>query len=263
MWQKQDSILTWWGLIRMTKHPRIVAHTSLSLSHSLSPSLTRTLSLRYDGRADWSLIARAGQVLRIPVVGNGDVVSVAMARQLVGVKGTTCNGRGRVQEIAGRGCEEQGGNREGRRAALSLPCLPAFPSLVPYLFNFSPLPSFSAGQRDWLRGRHGGQRRRVGPPPLPAHPVLLPGSRTALGVGRARGGAGLHSEVRELGRREREREGGERKRGGESESGFVGSRVAAWPTDLCYDSIGSGLQVCRDLHEGRSRLPRPASWGIG
>jgi len=60
----------------------------------------RTKLQTYDGRADWSLIARARQLLKIPVVGNGDVVSVAAARQLV--KETGCGavmvGRGAVTD---------------------------------------------------------------------------------------------------------------------------------------------------------------------
>ncbi len=60
----------------------------------------RTKRQKYDGRADWSLIARARQLLSIPVVGNGDVVSVAAARQLL--EETNCDavmiGRGAVQD---------------------------------------------------------------------------------------------------------------------------------------------------------------------
>jgi tRNA-dihydrouridine synthase C len=60
----------------------------------------RTKRQKYDGRADWSLIARARQLLSIPVVGNGDVVSVAAARKLLAE--TNCDavmiGRAAVQD---------------------------------------------------------------------------------------------------------------------------------------------------------------------
>lgn len=59
----------------------------------------RTKQQGYEGRASWSLIARAKQLLQIPVVGNGDVVSVAAAKQLL--QETGCQaimvGRGAVQ----------------------------------------------------------------------------------------------------------------------------------------------------------------------
>lgn len=59
----------------------------------------RTRRQTYEGRADWSLVRRARQLLRIPVIGNGDVVSVETARQLLDQSG--CHGlmigRGAVQ----------------------------------------------------------------------------------------------------------------------------------------------------------------------
>ncbi|KAL6746821.1 dihydrouridine synthase-domain-containing protein [Haematococcus lacustris] len=60
----------------------------------------RTKVQKYEGRADWALIARARQLLHIPVVGNGDVVSVRAARELL--QQTGCQGlmvgRGAVQD---------------------------------------------------------------------------------------------------------------------------------------------------------------------
>ncbi|KAJ9534168.1 hypothetical protein QJQ45_002169 [Haematococcus lacustris] len=60
----------------------------------------RTKVQKYEGRADWALIARARQLLHIPVIGNGDVVSVGAARALL--QQTGCQGlmvgRGAVQD---------------------------------------------------------------------------------------------------------------------------------------------------------------------
>lgn len=62
----------------------------------------RTKVQTYEGRADWGLIAAARQLLHIPVVGNGDVVSVAAARQLL--QETGCHGI-----MVGRGAVQVGG----------------------------------------------------------------------------------------------------------------------------------------------------------
>lgn len=43
----------------------------------------RTRAQGYSGRADWSLIRRLKEALRIPVIGNGDVRSVADARRML------------------------------------------------------------------------------------------------------------------------------------------------------------------------------------
>lgn len=60
----------------------------------------RTKRQVYQGLADWSLTARAKQLLRIPVIGNGDVISVAHAHSLL--QQTGCDGvmigRGAVQD---------------------------------------------------------------------------------------------------------------------------------------------------------------------
>uniref|UniRef100_A0A7S3QLV4 tRNA-dihydrouridine(47) synthase [NAD(P)(+)] n=1 Tax=Dunaliella tertiolecta TaxID=3047 RepID=A0A7S3QLV4_DUNTE len=60
----------------------------------------RTKRQKYDGRAAWALIARARQLLHIPVVGNGDVINVERAHQLL--QETNCSaimvGRGAVQD---------------------------------------------------------------------------------------------------------------------------------------------------------------------
>ncbi|GIM10350.1 hypothetical protein Vretimale_14102 [Volvox reticuliferus] len=50
----------------------------------------RTRRQAYSGHADWSLIRRAVQRLDIPVIGNGDVVSVDRAHQLL--RETGCHG---------------------------------------------------------------------------------------------------------------------------------------------------------------------------
>jgi len=42
----------------------------------------RTASQQYRGRADWAVVARVKEALRIPVFGNGDVTSVAQALSL-------------------------------------------------------------------------------------------------------------------------------------------------------------------------------------
>lgn len=59
----------------------------------------RTKRQIYEGLADWDLTARARQLLRIPVIGNGDVISVAHAKALL--QRTNCDGimigRGAVQ----------------------------------------------------------------------------------------------------------------------------------------------------------------------
>lgn len=62
----------------------------------------RTKRQTYDGRADWSLVAVARQTLKIPVIGNGDVVNVAAARQLL--EQTDCHGI-----MIGRGAVQVGG----------------------------------------------------------------------------------------------------------------------------------------------------------
>lgn len=60
----------------------------------------RTRNQGYNGRADWSLIARAKDVLSIPVIGNGDVNTVSAALTIRGETG--CDGimigRGAVQD---------------------------------------------------------------------------------------------------------------------------------------------------------------------
>ncbi|PNW82580.1 hypothetical protein CHLRE_06g284800v5 [Chlamydomonas reinhardtii] len=60
----------------------------------------RTKRQCYDGAADWSLTARAVQLLRVPVIGNGDVVCVERAHALL--RQTGCHGvmvgRGAVQD---------------------------------------------------------------------------------------------------------------------------------------------------------------------
>eukprot|EP00775_Hariotina_reticulata_P008789 gene8789-8967_t len=60
----------------------------------------RTKAQSYSGAADWSLIAQAKQLLDIPVVGNGDVVSVQAALDLL--QTTNCDGimigRGALQD---------------------------------------------------------------------------------------------------------------------------------------------------------------------
>eukprot|EP00878_Enallax_costatus_P044806 GHUV01053560.1.p1 GENE.GHUV01053560.1~~GHUV01053560.1.p1 ORF type:complete len:417 (+),score=114.48 GHUV01053560.1:509-1759(+) len=60
----------------------------------------RTKQQSYNGRADWSLIASAKQLLSIPVVGNGDIVSVASALAIY--RETGCDGlmigRGALQD---------------------------------------------------------------------------------------------------------------------------------------------------------------------
>ncbi|EFJ40355.1 hypothetical protein VOLCADRAFT_108215 [Volvox carteri f. nagariensis] len=50
----------------------------------------RTRRQAYSGAAEWGLIARAVELLEIPVVGNGDVVSVERAHQLL--RETGCHG---------------------------------------------------------------------------------------------------------------------------------------------------------------------------
>ncbi len=47
----------------------------------------RTRAQGYSGRADWSLIRRLKEALRIPVIGNGDVRSVADAHRMLDVTG--------------------------------------------------------------------------------------------------------------------------------------------------------------------------------
>ncbi|MBI5494638.1 MAG: tRNA dihydrouridine synthase DusB [Deltaproteobacteria bacterium] len=47
----------------------------------------RTRAQGYGGRADWSLIAQLKRAVRIPVIGNGDVMSVADARRMLETTG--------------------------------------------------------------------------------------------------------------------------------------------------------------------------------
>jgi len=60
----------------------------------------RTKVQTYDGRADWSLTARARQLLDIPVVGNGDIVSAEAAKLMLAETGcgALMVGRGAVSD---------------------------------------------------------------------------------------------------------------------------------------------------------------------
>ncbi|GAX74575.1 hypothetical protein CEUSTIGMA_g2024.t1 [Chlamydomonas eustigma] len=60
----------------------------------------RTKVQTYDGRADWTLTARAKQLLEIPVVGNGDIVSAEAAKQMLAETGcgALMVGRGAVSD---------------------------------------------------------------------------------------------------------------------------------------------------------------------